>query len=327
MTEPTKNRPGDQPLPAGGQECVQDALVRLIEDRKQLGIQRYGSPLMTHNGRDASRDMVEEALDLTVYSMQVAMEFRDLRAAIARVTNLANVWMDAPDPLARAGAADLLSTIRGPQQATNPGPTTDQDTCLTHIKDACDGTTRECVRATNDDSLRFLRRESLLVLLTRLQRGRTLTEEEAGTLRHHVETEMREAETARAAARETRKDAQAVLDRFQAGEEDGHVEHAELTPGQWLWKFNRVTAEERLTVISHLLQDAARGRRCFYMAHDPRVEDDRRTVTTLNRVRDELERWMRNTLEPQTMRALTDIQRALRAPASDTAAATPKEQP
>ena len=86
--EPMKTRPGDQPLPVGGQECVQDALIRLIDDRKQLGIQRYGSPLMTHNGRDASRDMVEEAVDLAVYSMQVAMELRDLRAAVERVRGI-----------------------------------------------------------------------------------------------------------------------------------------------------------------------------------------------------------------------------------------------
>lgn len=76
-------------------------------------------------------------------------------------------------------------------------PAADGDACLTHIKGACDGTTQGCVRPTSDDTLRFLRRESLLVLLTRLQRGRTLSEEEAGTLRHHVETEMCEANTAR----------------------------------------------------------------------------------------------------------------------------------
>ncbi|MGY6019558.1 hypothetical protein [Streptomyces spinosirectus] len=86
--QPAKTRPGDQPLPAGGQECVQDALIALIEERKQLGIQRYGSPLMTHNGRDAGRDAVEEALDLTVYSMQVAMELRDLRGVVEQVRAL-----------------------------------------------------------------------------------------------------------------------------------------------------------------------------------------------------------------------------------------------
>ncbi|MFD3310087.1 hypothetical protein [Streptomyces sp. NPDC058694] len=52
-------------------------------------------------------------------------------------------------------------------------------------------------RADEEQTLRWTRRESLLVLLTRLQRGRTLSEQEAGTLRHHVETEIREADYAR----------------------------------------------------------------------------------------------------------------------------------
>ncbi|MFE9935883.1 hypothetical protein [Streptomyces hirsutus] len=52
--------------------------------------------------------------------------------------------------------------------------------------------------ADEEQTLRWARRESLLVLLTRLQRGRTLTEDEAGALRHHLETEMREADIARA---------------------------------------------------------------------------------------------------------------------------------
>lgn len=44
-------------------------------------------------------------------------------AALDRVRNLAEVWQDAPDPLVRASAADLLTTIRGPQPAAqNDGP-------------------------------------------------------------------------------------------------------------------------------------------------------------------------------------------------------------
>lgn len=43
--------------------------------------------------------------------------------ALARIVNLADVWADAPDPLARAMAADLASTIRGPRPAHNAGPT------------------------------------------------------------------------------------------------------------------------------------------------------------------------------------------------------------
>lgn len=95
---PTKTRPGDQPLPNGGQQCVQDALIAKIEERKQLGVQRYGSVLMTHNGRDAGQDMVEEAVDLAVYSMQVAMELRDLRANVEQYRHLravAGVHCDA----------------------------------------------------------------------------------------------------------------------------------------------------------------------------------------------------------------------------------------
>ncbi|MFF5186440.1 hypothetical protein ACFY30_22135 [Streptomyces sp. NPDC000345] len=54
--------------------------------------------------------------------------------------------------------------------------------------------------AEAEQLIRWGRRESLLVLVTRIQRGRTLTDDEARTLRQHVETEMREAETARAIA-------------------------------------------------------------------------------------------------------------------------------
>lgn len=54
--------------------------------------------------------------------------------------------------------------------------------------------------ADEEQTLRWARRESLLVLFTRLQRGRTLAEDEARTLREHVEHEMREADTARSVA-------------------------------------------------------------------------------------------------------------------------------
>jgi hypothetical protein len=39
--------------------------------------------------------------------------------ALTRVRALASAWQDAPDPLARAMAADLLSAIRGPQPAAH----------------------------------------------------------------------------------------------------------------------------------------------------------------------------------------------------------------
>jgi hypothetical protein len=93
-TEPTKTRPGDQPLPVGGNECVQDALIADIQARRDLGIQRYGSALMTHNGRDAVQDALEEAVDLAVYLKQVALETRDRQAALARVAAVRDEWKD-----------------------------------------------------------------------------------------------------------------------------------------------------------------------------------------------------------------------------------------
>jgi hypothetical protein len=43
-------------------------------------------------------------------------QLRDAEATIERVITLAEVWQDAPDPLVRVSAADLISTLRGPQQ-------------------------------------------------------------------------------------------------------------------------------------------------------------------------------------------------------------------
>lgn len=70
-----KLRPGDQPLPrAFDGPNVQDAVIADIVARREVGIERYGTPLQPHNGRDALRDAYEEALDLTCYLRQIIME-------------------------------------------------------------------------------------------------------------------------------------------------------------------------------------------------------------------------------------------------------------
>lgn len=51
-----------------------------IHHRREVGIQRYGTALQAHNGRDALRDAYEEALDLAMYLRQ-AIEERDRPAA------------------------------------------------------------------------------------------------------------------------------------------------------------------------------------------------------------------------------------------------------
>jgi hypothetical protein len=70
-----KERPGDQRLPAkNDQPFVQDAVIADIAARKQVGIERYGTPLQPFNGRDALRDAYEEAIDLTMYLKQAILE-------------------------------------------------------------------------------------------------------------------------------------------------------------------------------------------------------------------------------------------------------------
>lgn len=49
-----------------------------LEQRERLGVERYGTSLQPHNGRDALRDAYEEALDLACYLRQ-AMAERDGR--------------------------------------------------------------------------------------------------------------------------------------------------------------------------------------------------------------------------------------------------------
>jgi len=62
------------PTPRPGAGSIQ-ALVRAdLEAREAVGIERYGTPLQAHNGRDALRDAYEEALDLACYLRQALAE-------------------------------------------------------------------------------------------------------------------------------------------------------------------------------------------------------------------------------------------------------------
>ena len=88
----------DQKLPEPGGEFVQLAMLveidRLEEQslldvdicralrngimaRRELGISKYGTPLQTHNGRDALLECWDETIDLVTYLYQLEMEEGD----------------------------------------------------------------------------------------------------------------------------------------------------------------------------------------------------------------------------------------------------------
>ncbi|MEV0616144.1 hypothetical protein AB0I81_22715 [Nonomuraea sp. NPDC050404] len=70
-----RERPGDQPLPTPNEHAdIQSQVIADIEARRDLGIQRYGTALQPHNGRDALRDLYEELVDGAMYVKQVMVE-------------------------------------------------------------------------------------------------------------------------------------------------------------------------------------------------------------------------------------------------------------
>lgn len=109
----------EQPAPVpSDRPAIQDLVIDDIRTRKQVGIQRYGTPLQAHNGRDALRDAYEEALDLAQYLRQ-AIEERD--AIGQRIDGARTEWYwrrngfsPAGQPYDNRADAELaVATVRG----------------------------------------------------------------------------------------------------------------------------------------------------------------------------------------------------------------------
>ncbi|MFF7313365.1 hypothetical protein [Streptomyces sp. NPDC008137] len=106
-----------------------------------------------------------------------------------------------------------------------------------------------------EQTLRLLRRESLLVLLTRLQRGRTLTETEADALRQHVETEIREADTARSVARSNLRHVKTIVPELEQAQAElqryAEAESADAAAGSYAGRAEQAEAAiERVRALA-----------------------------------------------------------------------------
>lgn len=111
-----RQRPGDQPLPVPNEQPSIQSMVRAdLDSREQVGVQRYGTPLQPHNGRDAMRDAYEEALDLTCYLRQVIAE-RLQQASEGR--SVAVMADGITDEVRRAGWEAFQAAISGGYDAT-----------------------------------------------------------------------------------------------------------------------------------------------------------------------------------------------------------------
>jgi hypothetical protein len=64
-----------QPAPtAGDGRDVMAELARIVQERQSLGVRKYGRSLTPHNGRDGLRDLLDELLDASAYTLQLIME-------------------------------------------------------------------------------------------------------------------------------------------------------------------------------------------------------------------------------------------------------------
>ncbi len=78
----------EQQMPVPNDSPSVQGMVRAdLETREAIGVERYGTPPQTGNGRDMLRDAYEEALDLAVYLRGAIAERprEDVDAAVAAV--------------------------------------------------------------------------------------------------------------------------------------------------------------------------------------------------------------------------------------------------
>lgn len=63
-----------QPAPKGEGDSVTVAVMKDLATRREAGTKKYGTELLTNNGRNALVDAYQEALDLVMYLKQQLME-------------------------------------------------------------------------------------------------------------------------------------------------------------------------------------------------------------------------------------------------------------
>jgi hypothetical protein len=61
------------PIPNEGRPII-DMVMEDLVDRKRIGIERYGTPLQAHNGRDMLVDLYQELMDAVIYIRGVIEE-------------------------------------------------------------------------------------------------------------------------------------------------------------------------------------------------------------------------------------------------------------
>ena len=71
---PTKNEKSRPVCTSLIEKSSSDIVKFLIGERRKFGIEKYGTELMSHNGRNMKKDLLEELIDALVYCEGVIIE-------------------------------------------------------------------------------------------------------------------------------------------------------------------------------------------------------------------------------------------------------------
>lgn len=63
-----------EPKPKQGKIDILPVVIQDLKDRSNMGKDKYGTVLQSHNGRDSLMDAYQEALDLVMYLRQALIE-------------------------------------------------------------------------------------------------------------------------------------------------------------------------------------------------------------------------------------------------------------
>jgi hypothetical protein len=70
----------------------QEVLLKVVEESYSYGVEKYGTPLMTFNGRSELRDMAEELISGLRYGTQLAMRCQVLEGLLWDALNIMEAW-------------------------------------------------------------------------------------------------------------------------------------------------------------------------------------------------------------------------------------------
>ncbi len=77
----------EQPAPKKGKIKVLDHVLADLTQRAEAGKEKYGTNLMTENGRDALQDAYEEMMDAAMYLKQALLEKRKNEERVVKLLN------------------------------------------------------------------------------------------------------------------------------------------------------------------------------------------------------------------------------------------------